>query len=684
MRKIFSILLFFFIFYSCKHELENPTWDIDTIFPIAHSKLNISNIVLDNFNNVTIPSDSLITLIFRQDLINIELDSIIKIESIADEQIHTLDSASFNDVIIIDSSNIGETINEIPFGNLLFPNGSLSTIPNLPSIITNDTVNIDASEYFETMTLYSGTLSLKILNGFPTDISNVTMSLINKNNLSTIGTFSFPLIPSGSLVSDSISVAGQTLDENIIGVLHNIDINSSNGNVMINYSDAIETTITLSNIGITEATAIFPEQQLTETLKEHSFELDGVKLSEIGIKNGSVKVNVLSTLPNGKMIYKIPSLKKDGIPFNSGEMIVPEANSSDLTTFNFEFEGYTLDLTGKQNRIGGDTINTIYTEAYTYIDSTGEIETINYLDSFYSYIEFDLTPEYAIGYLGNEIFEINDKNILFSIFNNVSSGTFDLNNANMTLSLKNYIGAEANLRFNDFYFDNTNDESPPKYIGLDQDNNNIIGYNYNIERAYLNNENTTIIHSEKEILFEASDIIELFPNKMHVDATLELNPLGENTNIPDFIFPENTLEANIDLEIPLSIIADNLVIQDFFEVNINENQDYEIDEFYITIINDFPLEAEINIISLDENDLIIDTLINKFRILPANISNASQVIPTNSTTKITNRNFIDIKKIKVTSTFSTPNEIVEPVNIYNHYEIEFYISAKYTHKIGEN
>ena len=102
------------------------------------------------------------------------------------------------------------------------------------------------------------------------------------------------------------------------------------------------------------------------------------------------------------MIYKIPSLKKDGIPFNSGEMIVPEANSSDLTTFNFEFEGYTLDLTGKQNRIGGDTINTIYTEAYTYIDSTGEIETINYLDSFYSYIEFDLTPEYAIGYLGNE------------------------------------------------------------------------------------------------------------------------------------------------------------------------------------------------------------------------------------------------------------------------------------------
>ena len=101
----------------------------------------------------------------------------------------------------------------------------------------------------------------------------------------------------------------------IIGILNNMDLNASNGPVSINYSDAIITRITISDIGLNEATAIFPEQQLTEILKEHSFNFGSAQIQEIGIKEGTVSVNVLSTLPNGKMIYNIPSLKKNGIPF---------------------------------------------------------------------------------------------------------------------------------------------------------------------------------------------------------------------------------------------------------------------------------------------------------------------------------------------------------------------------------
>ncbi|GIS07913.1 MAG: hypothetical protein CM15mP112_00250 [Flavobacteriales bacterium] len=52
-------------------------------------------------------------------------------------------------------------------------------------------------------------------------------------------------------------------------------------------------------------------------------------------------------------------------------MIIPQATSNNVTTFIYDFEDYVLDLTGEEGRIGGDTINTIYTEAFTYIDSTG-------------------------------------------------------------------------------------------------------------------------------------------------------------------------------------------------------------------------------------------------------------------------------------------------------------------------
>ena len=213
------------------------------------------------------------------------------------------------------------------------------------------------------MTLYKGMLIIEIMNGYPTDLSNISLSLINSTNQNLIATFSFPIIPTGTTVSDSISIAGQTMDKNLLAILHNMDIKASNGPVLINYSDAVITTITISDIGITNATAIFPEQQLTATLKEHSFDMGGAQIKEIGTKSGTVTIYVLSTLPNGKMIYNIPSLKKNGLSFTSGEMLIPEATNTDLTAFEFDFQDYVLDLTGQDGRLGGDTINTIYTEA---------------------------------------------------------------------------------------------------------------------------------------------------------------------------------------------------------------------------------------------------------------------------------------------------------------------------------
>ena len=41
----------------------------------------------------------------------------------------------------------------------------------------------------------------------------------------------------------------------------------------------------ISDIGITEATAIFPEQQLTEKFREHTFDLGVAEIKEIGIIN---------------------------------------------------------------------------------------------------------------------------------------------------------------------------------------------------------------------------------------------------------------------------------------------------------------------------------------------------------------------------------------------------------------
>ncbi|MDC0909411.1 hypothetical protein OAQ21_04745, partial [Flavobacteriales bacterium] len=646
------------------HELELPSWNIDLVIPVVHSKLSINNLISDSTTNIGQNESGIISLIFKEELININLDTLIKIDAIADEQTHTLDSASFADVIISDTATLGESINKIPLLSLVLPNGSSNIIPAIPSIASNDTISINASEYFETMNLYQGTLKLDIKNEYPTDISNISLTLINATNQNIIATFLFPLIPTGTTVSDSVSIAGQILDENLFAILDNMDVNASNGAVLIDYSDAIITTITISDIGITEATAIFPEQQLTETLKEHTFDLGGVQLNEVGIKSGTVTVNVLSTLPNGKMIYNIPSLKKNGVSFSSGDIIIPQATGTELTTFEFNFEGYKLDLTGEENRNGGDTINTIYTESFTFIDYTGTLETINATDSFYSYIEFDLTPEYATGFLGTDTISFGPEIIESDIFDFIQSGSIDFEQADMSININNFIGADMGLQITNLSSTNENTE-----VNVSIDNNFI----YEINRAQ--NIDNQINSTLTQINFEGDKLLEIFPNKFNTSATFYLNPYGQNV-IEDFLYPEFTLDANINIEVPLKVNANNLTLVDTSEIEINEISNYEIQKVFFNIENGFPLDIKLKILLLDVNDIIIDTLVQDINIDAAQVDVNNIVVNNQMTTvEVDYQDFTNVKKAILISSLNTiPNN--EYISLYSNYEIDIAISAK--------
>ena len=70
------------------------------------------------------------------------------------------------------------------------------------------------------MTLTSGDLSLTIRNDFPTDLSNTSFTLVNSINQNILGTFTYPLIPSNTLQTQTVSIAGQTIDKDILAILN--------------------------------------------------------------------------------------------------------------------------------------------------------------------------------------------------------------------------------------------------------------------------------------------------------------------------------------------------------------------------------------------------------------------------------------------------------------------------------
>ena len=673
MKKLLLFTLTSILLFACKHELEKPTWDVDMVVPIAHTSLNINNIITDSTNIINEDIEGFISLVYQESLLNVDYDSLLLLETTSEETTIKIDSVDFDDVLIERVITIGSVINEIPLGTFAFPDGSQRDIPALSGIIQNDTIDIDASEYFETMTLYNGNLNIELTNGYPTDIANVSFALYNSTNQNLIATFSTPLIESGTTYTESVSVAGETLDHIMFGIINNMDIVASNGSVPINYMDAITTKISITEIKIMEATAYFPDQLLHEEKVEESFDVGAARLTEIGIKTGSVIINAVSTLPDtGTIFYAIPSLiAPDGTIFETVVKVPPNING-DPTPFTFSFDGYVMDLTGKDGRLGGDTVNTIYATLEAYLDSTGELETIHKVDSFYLFNQYFFTPEYAKGYIGQDTLAFGPETVETDVFDFIQSGSIDLESAKISIAIDNYIGADASFQINNLSA--LNDELE---VSAQIDNNAI----HIIERASLSAQNN-ITSTHTEINIEANEMLAIFPNKINTSATFYLNPNGQST-IEDFLFPKYPMEANLAVEIPLSFIANNLTFIDTNEVNIKDESEYDIEKIYITMENGLPFTASIELILLDENNIVIDTLLQNSTIISAQID-ANNIVTKNtiSTLEMDYPDFESVKKIVSVSSFSTePNN--EFIDIYSNYKLDIKISAKFNKTIGE-
>jgi len=676
MNKLYFIFIIsILIFSSCKHELETPSWDVDLITPIANSNVSIDQIVIeDSLIEIQSNDSGLVSLFYQSNLEDIDFDSLINIDMIVPGKTERLDSINFPNISISDTISLGELVSTIPLGSILFPNGSSASIPFLPNVINADTFNVNASDYFETMILSDGVLYFEIKNNLPVDISNISCSLVNSSNLNIIASFNFPLIVSGTSAIDSISLSGLSIDKNIEAIINNIDVNASNGNITINYADNLISKISLKNLQITEATAFFPEQELSREITETSFDLGDAQITEIGIKTGIVKISLISTIPDtGRIIYNIPSLKKNGIPFST-EKIVPTTISGESTDYIFDFQDYVLDLTGKDGRIGGDTINTIYSELITYIDSTGELVTLNQLDSFYYFTEFIFSPKYALGYLGTDTVEFGPEIIENNIFNNIVGGNIDLNNTELSVEIDNYFGADANLVFTELTAENTNTGviSTPT---VDEDGNNFIGHEYNIDRATLINlENADIESSKTSIKLNADEMLSILPDKISTSLNVYLNPNGQSSN-PDFLFPEYPIDASIELKVPLNIIANDLHLRDTSDIDIQQNEDLEIDKVFLKIENGFPIDCDFNMILLDMNKNVIDTLFNNQFVSSGLMQNSVVVEKSISILDATVPNFDQIKNVVFDIKFNT-DDVNNHVSIYNDYTIDFLLSVK--------
>ncbi len=672
MRNVLLLISIFFLLFSCKHELEKPTWDVDLLIPLLNTDMSINNIITDT--NIIVESDEgLISLVFQEKFNNLNLDTLLDVKDTLGVTKIILDSLNFDDISITETSRLGDLLG--PIGTIAFPHLDTMIIPDMFGLIQNRNISVDASQYFESMTLYKGYLRINLYNGLPTELANVDISLVDAINNNIIASFNFVSIAPYTHIQDSVFLGGVSINKDLNAILNNVDVLESNGPVIINHWDAIVLTVQITDIGLTNATTIFPEQQVAEILKEHYLNLEKARIEEIKIKKGTVTVSSTSTLPDtGRISYNIPSLTLEGNSFSSLNIVPPNSNGL-FTTYNYELDGYTLNLKGKPERIGGDTVNTIYTEFFAFIDSSGGLVNLNQTDSFFSYSDIDIIPEYAKGYLGQDTINLDDEEIEMNLFSKILSGNLNIESSKLTFSIKNYIGADLQLKFNHLSSYNTNTNTNVSA------NFNFLSQLYDLPRAIELTGTEPILPSTTEIELDPRNMLGILPDKLKSDVSIYLNPYGPH-NSNDFLYPEYTIDASLNLEVPLSIIATNLVFIDTNMVEINNNEETIIDRLFLTIDNGIPFDGTIDIIMLDNMNNVIDTLFDNATILSAQLDNNKIVNQSTRSTLIGyfNNDEETSKIITVASFNSQPNDSY--VKIYSDYKINISLSAKLKKNIG--
>lgn len=658
--------------YSCKREEEVTRWDTNLLAPLIHSSLSINDLVVDSL--LSKGTDGSLSIVYKNSLYKTSIDSLFVIPDTFATSNAKLATLKLDDIIFTYSINLGSIIRQVPFGPMFFPHGSSRQIPAMGPVSSPD-VDVNGGSYFETMTLKEGSIVVKVKNELPVDLTNLTFTVKNKSDQSIIATSTFPLIKVGDTASKIISIAGKTINKEMLGKFTLSTPGSGNNYVTIDTNNAIISTLSIINLKPSSATAIFPAQNLIDTVKPITLALNPVELALVKLRKGDVLMKVSSTLQDILYLhYEIPSATKAGVPFTRDFVIppAPPGGSSSLDLV-FDFTGYDLDLKGQL----GNTFNTLYTKIVARIEYTGQIKTLSLTDSIYFDVRFKkLLPNYALGYLGQQTVKVNGSTPI-ELFSKISGGSLALDNVSLNLNIENTVGLEGSLLINSISAKNTRSNAPAVVLS-----GPVIGNPQSIAAAV---EASPIVPVLKSIPVDTNNsniknLIELMPDKLDYSLEIDINPNENTSQHKDFVHYGSGIEASLDMTIPLNLVANKLELRDTidFSFDVDTNTTKKIIGGQLTLLadNGFPFEAAIQIYLVDNNYNKTDSLISygKITAAPLDVTNkvslkkrSKLIIPLdqNKITKLRKS-----KKLLITANFSSVPSI-NSVKIYSDYSIDF-------------
>ena len=685
---------------SCRRD-SSTNWNTDILAPLATTTLSINNLVRDSVLHTN--PDSSVSIVFSNNVYTLNLaDQYIHIPDTSIGQKYNLDSLGLPNVSFYDKITLGTMANNlVNQGNflgtfLIQQNGHYDSISTISGIHLSP-FYFSATSFFQTATLSHANVLLNIDNRLPLTLQNINYELRDSASNALVLSGSFANIPPNSSAYQNYVLQGVTIESSLAVRITSFTIPSTGGaQVLIDTSNYIGIGAYISQLQVDSAVAVFQaqnivsqDQQLTQNIS------NGRLFTYVDCNSGQLKVTISNAVPQPlHLTYQlVGAYDKFGRPLTALST-VPAAQNGHLGTIDqtYDLSGYSINLTGRN----GTVFNTYTQVIVAHMDSTGIQESINSNDSLHiQYTLQNIKPNYIKGYVGKDTITYTGTSpfSVANLFSGSAPNALQFNKASISVSIENGIGVDGTVLINSLSSVNANGTTVPL---IDNSIHPVIGNPLYIGRAtdfpltpsfttYNINSNTSNIVS----------FINNLPNQIKYNVLIKTNPNGNRGTYDQFAYLNSSLNVNLNVNIPLSLIANNLILKDSFNFNLGYSQKDVANilngVLHVIVNNKFPLQANITLLAYDNNWNLLDTILTNAQVNAAPINNSCRATQSTQTILNVSASAQTIDKIRtakhavMTVVFNTKSSNAtcngQFLNIYSDYNMGATITGDFTYKV---
>ena len=608
---LLCIFLLGLVISSCRPDIKPANWEVDTLVPILKTRVNMQDIT-DLDSNLQSASDGQLQFIFSEKLASLKPGEIAPPFNEEFENTAKLTNIVLGRRVIQNRISLGTIASQMGLQGALLvaANGTNQVIPPINGVGPSN-FNIDATEYFQSMTLRDGWLVLRLENNFPIDLTNLQYSIQNVNAGNFILQNTIATLPSGAVHYDSVQLINNFLIEgNLVASLTNLDSPGSNGNsVLVDTSDAIDLQVTLDQLDPISATAVFPAQNLFDETAEAFIFPPSALLTSVHVAQGDIYMDAYSTINDSiNLSYILPEAQNINgdtlqflrvIPAAPNGLVVNEYVEIPVKNYNLKLEG----MPGSTN-----IHNTFYTNFIGSIDSTGRIINLSLQDSVFVKTGIkDLIADRGYGFLGYDTI-YGDDNITIESVSEFFSGRVQLDDVQLAVEVENYIGAPFGFKVLELTTKTTDEQRNLTW--------NQLAYEFNVPRAQELIPGAQPVPGRLTVDLDKNssniqDLFEILPNEVDYRMEAYMNSGVPASDFSQFLNTNYGIEANLLATVPLQLGLEDVSLQDtvaFDYSDFDPEKRMRGGDLILKAKNSFPFDCRVDIILLNNGYEPLDTL----------------------------------------------------------------------------